>query len=102
MGAVAGLQARVEQRAAQLQRDVAALAARKRELLQREAEKELAREAADHLERRGHALRSQADRAVSDVRAAATATRIEHERVVEEIDAQLGALEGVRAAAAAE
>merc|ERR1719166_267953 len=93
---VVGLQARVEQRAAQLRRDLGLLVARKRALLQRGAEEALGQEAEKDVQCHGVALQEQAKEAVQDIWAAVDETRTEYKAVLTEIDDHLTILNRVR------
>jgi len=99
---VASLQARVEQRAMRLQRDVATLVARKRSLLQQEVEEEVAREAAGHAERGRCELRKELAEATAGVTAELEEARADQLAVMEEIDSHLVVLDQVRSAATAQ
>eukprot|EP00747_Dinoflagellata_sp_TGD_P166452 gnl/TRDRNA2_/TRDRNA2_189250_c0_seq1.p1 gnl/TRDRNA2_/TRDRNA2_189250_c0~~gnl/TRDRNA2_/TRDRNA2_189250_c0_seq1.p1 ORF type:complete len:346 (-),score=76.48 gnl/TRDRNA2_/TRDRNA2_189250_c0_seq1:10-993(-) len=99
--AVAGLQAKVEQRAMQLRRDLELLAEQKRELLQREAGEVLNRQAEEELRACEGELGERTEEAVGQVWAAFDSAREDYEAVVAEIDEQLAVLEQARVASAA-
>jgi len=99
LSAVAGLQARVEQRACQLRRDVALLAERKRDLLLQGVEAHLEKEAGEDLRSQAPELKRRRDSAARDVRAAMDAARMEYHAVLKQVDDQLAMLKCVRAQA---
>lgn len=97
IAAVAGLQARVEQRAVKLQRDLDILAEQKRSLLQQEVEQELAREAQHYLQEHESLLRQRTEQAVQEIRTAFETARADFEATIAEIDGHLATLGQVRA-----
>ncbi|CAK0789479.1 unnamed protein product, partial [Prorocentrum cordatum] len=86
------MRARVEERAAQLQRDLGELAERRRALLRAGTESWLRREAEESLALHEARLREEAGAAAQEVRAAAAAARADLEAVVSEIDGHLAVL----------
>ncbi|CAK0789480.1 unnamed protein product, partial [Prorocentrum cordatum] len=91
------MRARVEERAAQLQRDLGELAERRRALLRAGTESWLRREAEESLALHEARLREEAGAAAQEVRAAAAAARADLEAVVSEIDGHLAVLGAVGA-----